>query len=190
MKSSSTTFLAALLAIFSITEAGAQVHLPQLVSDGMVLQRHAPLKIWGWAAPAEKISVTFNGKTYKTTASDDGKWDVTMKPLKAGGPYTMKISASNRIQLKDILIGDVWFCSGQSNMALQMERVKEKFANEVANVNYPQIRNFFIPTISDVSKVHEDLPPGKWTPALPGQILSFGAVSSLQKTSITKTRCR
>lgn len=177
MKSRSTTFLAALLAIFSITEAGAQVRLPQLVSDGMVLQRDAPLKIWGWAAPAEKINLTFNGKTYKTTASDDGKWDVTMKALKAGGPYTMNISASNRIQLKDILIGDVWFCSGQSNMALQMERVKEKFADEVANVNYPQIRNFFIPTISDVSKVHEDLPPGKWTPALPGQILGFGAVS-------------
>lgn len=177
MKSRSTTFLAALLAIFSITEAGAQVRLPQLVSDGMVLQRDAPLKIWGWAAPAEKISVTFNGKTYKTTASEDGKWDVTVKPLKAGGPYTMNISASNRIQLKDILIGDVWFCSGQSNMALQMERVKEKFADEIAKVNYPQIRNFFIPTISDVSKVHEDLPSGKWTPALPGQILGFGAVS-------------
>ena len=167
----------ALFAILSLTEVSAQVRLPQLVSDGMVLQRDAQLKIWGWAAPAEKISLTFNGKTYKTTATGEGKWQVMMKPLKAGGPYTMNISASNNILLKDILIGDVWFCSGQSNMALQMERVKEKFADEVANVNYPQIRNFFIPTISDVSKVHEDLPPGKWTPALPEQILTFGAVS-------------
>jgi len=177
MKTRSTSFLVALLAIFSVTELCAQVRLPQLVSDGMVLQRDAPLKIWGWAAPSEKISMTFNGKTYKTTASSDGKWHIMMKALEAGGPYTMNISGSNRIQLRDILIGDVWFCSGQSNMALPMERVKEKFAGEVANVNYPQIRNFFIPTISDVSKVHEDLPPGKWTPALPEHILSFGAVS-------------
>jgi sialate O-acetylesterase len=177
MKSRSKSFLMALFAILSLTEVSAQVRLPQLVSDGMVLQRDAQLKIWGWAAPAEKISLTFNGKTYKTTATGEGKWQVMMKPLKAGGPYTMNISASNNILLKDILIGDVWFCSGQSNMALQMERVKEKFADEVANVNYPQIRNFFIPTISDVSKVHEDLPRGKWTPALPEQILTFGAVS-------------
>ncbi|GGC63321.1 9-O-acetylesterase [Pedobacter quisquiliarum] len=177
MKSRSKTFLVALLAIFSFTELPAQVRLPQLVSDGMVLQRNAPLKIWGWAAPAEKISLTFNGKTYNTTASGEGKWHIMMKPLKAGGPYTMNIRASNSIQLKDILIGDVWFCSGQSNMALPMERVKEKFANEVATVNYPEIRNFFIPTIADVSKVREDLPPGKWTPAVPEHILSFGAVS-------------
>jgi sialate O-acetylesterase len=95
MKSRSTTLLAALLAIFSVTEISAQVRLPQLVSDGMVLQRDAPLKIWGWAAPAEKISLTFNGKTYKTTTSEDGKWEVTMKAQKAGGPYTMNISASN-----------------------------------------------------------------------------------------------
>ena len=176
MKSRSKTFLVALLAIFSFTELPAQVRLPQLVSDGMVLQRNAPLKIWGWAAPAEKISLTFNGKTYNTTASGEGKWHIMMKPMKAGGPYTMNIRASNSIQLKDILIGDVWFCSGQSNMALPMERVKEKFANEVATVNYPEIRNFFIPTIADVSKVREDLPPGKWTPAVPEHILSFGAV--------------
>ncbi len=171
-----------LKSLFSLTilcslHSQAQVRLPQLVSDGMVLQRDAPLKIWGWAAPAEKLTLKFNGKTYKATASQDGKWSLLIKPLKAGGPYTMDITASNKIILKDILIGDVWFCSGQSNMALQMERVKEKFATEVANANYPQIRNFFIPTVSDISKVHEELPPGKWRPALPEHILSFGAVS-------------
>lgn len=179
MNSRSKKFLTALfaLAVLLNIEATAEVRLPQLVSDGMVLQRDAPLKIWGWASPGEKIQLKFQGKTYQTTASAEGKWSIPMRSQKAGGPYTMDINASNKIVLKDILIGDVWFCSGQSNMALPMERVKEKFADEVSKVNYPQIRNFFIPTASDVGRVHEDLPPGKWIPALPEQILSFGAVS-------------
>lgn len=175
----STTFLTALcyLAILTNFKSAAQVRLPQLVSDGMVLQRDAPLTIWGWAAPGEKINLNFRGKNYKVTTSTDGKWSILMNPLKAGGPYTMDITASNKIVLQDILIGDVWFCSGQSNMVTPMERVKEKFADEIQKANYPQIRNFFIPTVSNVSMVQEDLPPGKWTAAVPSDLLSFGAVS-------------
>ena len=89
----------------------------------------------------------------------------------------MDISASNHITLNDILIGDVWFCSGQSNMVVNMERVKEKFPDEITNANYPQIRNFFIPTVSDVSKVHQDLPPGKWVATNPQTVFDFGAAS-------------
>ena len=75
------------------------------------------------------------------------------------------------------MIGDVWFCSGQSNMVLNMERVKEKYPNDIATANYPAIRNFFVPTLSDVSKIHKDLPTGQWVSATPKTVLNFGAVS-------------
>jgi sialate O-acetylesterase len=157
--------------------SNAEVRLPQLVSDGMVLQRDAKVNIWGWAAPGEQVNVRFHGKKYTVKTPADGKWTLVLSAMKAGGPYTMDISASNKIVLKDILIGDVWFCAGQSNMVTPMERVKEKYPDEVANANYPQIRNFFVPTVSDVTRVHEDLPPGKWMAANPENILKFGAVS-------------
>lgn len=155
----------------------AQVRLPQLVSDGMVLQRDQKINIWGWASPGEKLKVNFKDKAYKATASQDGKWMLQMPAQKAGGPYSLTIDASNHIKLNDILIGDVWFCAGQSNMVTPMERVKEKYPDEIANANYPQIRNFFIPTASDVVKEHDDLPPGKWMAATPANVLNFGAVS-------------
>src|SRR4051812_17158164 len=93
---------------------GGQVKLPALVRDSMILQRDVPVNIWGWAHAGEKISISFNNKKYKTTTGDDGKWMVKLKPMKTGGPYTMQIDASNHITLKEILVGDVWLCSGQS----------------------------------------------------------------------------
>ncbi|WP_342648165.1 sialate O-acetylesterase [Mucilaginibacter sp. CSA2-8R] len=153
------------------------MRLPQLVSDGMVLQRDQKINIWGWASPGEKLKVNFKGKTYKATTGADGKWMLQMPAIEAGGPYSMTINASNHVQLKDILVGDVWFCAGQSNMVTPMERVKERYPDEIANANYPQIRNFFVPTASDVIKEHNDLPPGKWMPATPVNVMNFGAVS-------------
>lgn len=153
------------------------VRLPQLVADGMVLQRDAKVKIWGWADAGEKITVNFQRKTYHTVTGQRGSWKITLQPMKAGGPYTMEIAGNNRISIKDVLIGDVWFCSGQSNMVLPMERVKEKYPDEIANANYPQIRNFFIKTEADVAKQHPDLLPGKWVKADSAGILGFGAAS-------------
>lgn len=162
---------------FDMNVAYAQVRLPQLISDGMVLQRDAKLKIRGWAAPGEKVTIKFNNKRYTAITTPSGDWQVEIAKMKTGGPYTMDISASNHLIINDILIGDVWFCSGQSNMVLPMDRVKEKYPDEIANANYPQIRNFFISTVSDVSKVHADLPPGKWLVCNPENVLSFGAAS-------------
>lgn len=169
--------IAAASSLLFTVPAVAQVRLPQLVSDGMVLQRDAKISIWGWAAPAEKLTLKFNGKSYKTVTAANGKWATTLPALKAGGPYTMQIDASNHLTVKDILVGDVWFCAGQSNMVINMERVKEKYPDDIAAANYPQIRNFFIPTISDVKAVHDDLPPGKWISANPQSVLTFGAVT-------------
>lgn len=169
--------MAVLANFFLISNLSAQIRLPQLIADSMVLQRDAKLKVWGWASPNERITIRFHGKTFRAKTGADGKWMVVMPPMKAGGPYTMQLSASNTLTLHDILIGDVWFCSGQSNMVLPMERVKEKYPDEISNANYPLIRNFFVPTLSDVQKVHADLPPGKWVAASPTGVLGFGAAT-------------
>jgi sialate O-acetylesterase len=152
-----------------------QVRLPRLVSDGMVLQRDASVKIWGWAEAGEEISISFNGKTYNTAADTDGKWAVTLPELKAGGPYSMDINASNHLTLKDILIGDVWVCSGQSNMDLTMDRVKYRYEDVIANSNNPAIRRFFVSKRYDFNTPQEDLQSGRWESANPKSILRFTA---------------
>jgi sialate O-acetylesterase len=153
------------------------VKLPVLISDGMVLQRDSKINIWGWAASGEKVKVKFNNKSYHAITDSKGNWKIVLPPMKAGGPYTMEIAGNNTIIINNILIGDVWFCSGQSNMVLNMERVKEKYPDVIAGANYPEIRNFFIPTTSDVTKIHDDLPVSKWISASPENVLGFGAAT-------------
>jgi sialate O-acetylesterase len=166
-----------LAASLSFRSSDAQVRLPQLISDGMVLQRDTKLKIWGWASPGEKVRINFDHKNYRATTGAYGKWRLTLASTRAGGPYTMKISASNQLVLHDVWVGDTWFCSGQSNMVLNMERAKEKYPEEIAAANFPQIHNFFVPTVSDISKLHEDFPHGTWVAADPQHVLTFGAAS-------------
>ena len=153
------------------------VRLPQLISDGMVLQRGSSIKLWGWANPREAITIKFDRKVWKTMADSSGDWYVKIPPMKPGGPFTMLINGSNHLEVKDILVGDVWFCSGQSNMVLPMERVKERYPDEIISADYPQVRNFFIPTAADVQQVHSDLPPGKWIKSSPANVLGFGAAT-------------
>src|SRR5690606_29234831 len=102
------------LAQFSVK---AELHLPALVADHMVLQRDVKVPVWGWANPNEKISVVFKNKTYSAKADETGKWLLKMDASKAGGPYELSVkSSSEQISIKDVLVGDVWICSGQSNM--------------------------------------------------------------------------
>jgi len=127
--------------------------------------------------PGERISIRFKDKTVKTVAASDTKWQVSLPAMPAGGPYTMIIRGENEIVLSDILIGDVWFCSGQSNMVLPMERLKEKYPEEVTHDHFPEIRNFFVPTALDVAGPRSDLPPGKWVSAVGTDLLSFGGLT-------------
>ncbi len=166
-----------LVFLFNSISADATVRLPQLLSNHMVLQRDMKFKIWGWASPGEKVNVDFNGKKENTVAGADQQWMVSFPAMPAGGPFTMHIKGENEIILNDILVGDVWFCSGQSNMVLPMERLKEKYPDEVANDHFPEIRNFFVPTKTDVIKIHDDLPPGRWVAAVGNDILQFGGLS-------------
>jgi sialate O-acetylesterase len=157
--------------------SAAQVRLPRLVRDSMVLQRNVPVHLWGWAFPGETISIHFCGKHFKAKTKSDGSWSVKMPPLQAGGPYTMNIDGSNHIQLKDILIGDVWICSGQSNMVHQMRLHKERYADDILNAQYPEIRQFWIPTMTDLRTPHNDLPTGFWKAATPQDVNDFSAVA-------------
>jgi sialate O-acetylesterase len=156
--------------------AFCQVRLPLLISDGMVLQRDANVKVWGWAEAGEKVTINFNGKTYDAAAGSDGKWTVTLSELKAGGPYNMEINGDNHITLKNILIGDVWVCSGQSNMELPMDRVKDKYPDVIARCDNPNIRQFIVPKRYDFQTPQENLQSGNWESANPQSVLHFTAV--------------
>ena len=170
-------YLLLLFVIIKQSQIDAQVRLPRLVRDSMILQRDANIRIWGWASKDEKIAVKFNNKSYKTKADADGKWMVTLPPMKAGGPYTMDITGKNKISLKEILIGDVWFCSGQSNMVHQMNIHDVTYAKDIADANYPQIRHFWIPTLTNLQGPQDDLPTGYWKWANPQDVRPFSAVA-------------
>lgn len=155
----------------------AQVRLPQLIRDSMILQRNVKINIWGWAANGEKVTVQFNNKTFKTTTNDSGKWLIQLPPMKAGGPYTMEISGSNKIVLHDILIGDVWVCAGQSNMEHQMKLHNVNYAAEITNANNAEIRQFKIPNITNLISPQNDLPGGSWKWADSNNVKDFSAVA-------------
>lgn len=155
----------------------AQLRLPRLISDGMVLQRDTKLTIWGWASPGEKITVRFNRKSYKTLTDKQGKWQVELPPMPAGGPYTMDVAGSSQLQVKDILIGDVWFCSGQSNMVHQLNIHDVRYAKEIATANDPTIRQFWVPTLTNLQGPQSDIPNGQWKAAVGDDVRPFSAVA-------------
>jgi sialate O-acetylesterase len=142
----------------------------------MVLQRDADVKIWGWADKGENVTINFNSRTYTTVTDANGKWIVTLSPSKAGGPYDMEIKAANLITLKNILIGDVWLCSGQSNMELDMETLKDKYPQEIADSDNDHIRQFEVPDKYYFDAPRDDVESGSWQPANPKTVLKFTAV--------------
>lgn len=152
----------------------AKIKLPALVSDGMVLQRNQKLNIWGKADANEKVEVKFLNKSYKTTADQNGNWKIVLPEQKAGGPYTMTI---NEITLKDILIGDVWLASGQSNMELPMRRLTPLYSNEIKNANNQNIRFFTVPQKYNFKSPQSELDGGKWEATNPQTILNFSGVA-------------
>jgi sialate O-acetylesterase len=157
--------------------ASSQVRLPRLISDGMVLQRNVHARIWGWASKDEGIAIRFKGKVYRTTANGSGEWKIVLPALKAGGPYTMKIDGSNHIVISDIMVGDVWVCSGQSNMELPMRRVSPIYKAEIASSENANIRHFAVPQRYDFNMPQSDLGSGEWKKANPENVMNFSAVA-------------
>lgn len=153
------------------------LRMPYLISDGMVLQRNKQINIWGWAEPCKMVTVNFLGKSYTAVADHLGKWKVTLPPMDAGGPYFMEIKCQHHaVTIKDILIGDVWVCSGQSNMVLPMERVIDLYPEELDDCNIPLIRQFTVPEKYNFKGPQEELEGGTWDVLSKETLLKFSAV--------------
>jgi sialate O-acetylesterase len=121
--------------------------LSPVFTDHMVLQRDRKDAVWGWAKPGDKVSVTLAGQSAEAVAGAEGKWQVMLPALPAGGPHTMTVSGPETVTLQDILIGDVWICSGQSNMEWKVANSNEAQA-EIAAANHPQIRSITLPHVT------------------------------------------
>ncbi len=165
-----------ILTFFIASIGRADVKLPRLVSDGMVLQRNEKIKIWGWADAEEQIQLKFLGKVYKSKADATGNWQVELPKMKAGGPYTMQIIGKNSLELQNILVGDVWICSGQSNMELPVDRVKVKYPGLVEGSKNDEIRHFAVSTTYEFNNLRSDFSTGEWKMASPETVGAFSAV--------------
>lgn len=163
--------LRALLLGLAALAAAAEVRLPYILSDHMVVQRGRPVHVWGSAAPAEKISVSFRGETAGGTADELGRWSVWLRPGDAGGPFTLTV---NRITLNDILVGDVWIAAGQSNMEWPVDWSAEP-ERERSAANWPRIR--LARTMHRVGDYPRDGWIGRtWAPCTPETVREFSAV--------------
>ena len=156
-------------------EGFSQVKLARLFSDHMVLQRQKPIPVWGWSAAKEKLTVSLAGQTLQTQTDASGKWVVKFAALEAGGPHVLSIKAkSGNLEVNDILIGEVWLCSGQSNMEFMVKQ-SDKFLEEKQHANFPQIRHFFVK--HDVTFTQQtDLSEGSWKVCSAETVGDFTAV--------------
>ncbi len=133
--------IAAALFLLVTRSALAEVSLSSLFSDGIVVQRNMPIHIWGKAALGERVTVTFRQETKSATTDALEHWEVYMTPTDAGGPYDLIVRGTNSVVIHDVLVGDVWVASGQSNMEMPMRQV-DNAETEIAAADYPQIRLF------------------------------------------------
>ncbi|WP_266365538.1 sialate O-acetylesterase [Tellurirhabdus rosea] len=174
-----------LFLIFLSTTAFAQVRLARVFSDHVVLQRQQPIPVWGWAKPGEKVSVALAGQTQSVKAGTDGKWTVRFAPLEAGGPHTLSVTAkSGKAAASDVLIGEVWLCSGQSNMEWPV-KLADNFAVEKGNANFPQIRHFFVSHEMALTP-EADLKNGDWKVCSPETVGDFTAVGFFFARELTQ----
>lgn len=180
--------LAVLLCLCATSMVNAKVKLPALISNGMVLQREQPIKIWGTADAGESVQVKFLKNAtptgvkgdklkaaYTVTTDANGKWTLTLPAMKPGGPYILQV---NDIELKDILVGDVWLCSGQSNMELPVSRVTDMFRDEISAYENTNIRQLKVPNIFNFHAPQADLPDYvAWKPLTQENVMNFSALA-------------
>jgi sialate O-acetylesterase len=173
----SLTFLSrvAAIAIAAGLSLNAAVRLPSVLGDHMVVQRGLPVHIWGFADPAESVTATFRGATRSTSADDLGRWSIYLPPGDAGGPFEMGIKGSNEITLHDILAGDVWVASGQSNMEWMVRNV-DNAKTEISAAKYPQIRLFHVKNKSSEYQL-VDVESDPWVACDPETVSNFSAVA-------------
>ncbi|HNQ34993.1 MAG TPA: sialate O-acetylesterase [bacterium] len=162
------------LLILAAVPARAEVRLPSVFGDHMVIQRDLAAPIWGWADPGETVTVTIGGKKKSAAAGPNGRWQVKLDPMAAGGPHEITVAGSkNSITIKDVLVGEVWVCSGQSNMGVRV-RSSINSDTEIANANYPRMRLFQIK--QDFSAEPKTDLPASWQVCSPETVSGFSGV--------------
>ena len=152
----------------------ANVKLPKVFGDNMVLQRDSEIPVWGWADIGEKITITFHDQKVKTTADKEGKWNVRLEPEKAGGPFSMTVKGKSEIIINNILIGDVWICSGQSNMVWPLWNTNNG-AETIQKAGNQNIRLLVVPRTISVSPL-EDVDVDGWAVCSSETVRDFSAV--------------
>lgn len=175
LKSFIRTGISVLFLAVGLQSASAEVRLPHLLSDNMVLQREMPIPIWGWANPNEKVTVKLGKSSAFTTAGTNGHWSVKLPKMTAGGPYEMKVVGGNTLILTNVLIGEVWLCSGQSNMAKPIgihpgQYPCPNYEAEIAAADYPQIRLMEVPPANPRTPA-DDVVGAQWLVCTPQNIV-------------------
>jgi len=171
------------LALAFAATAGAEIRLPNIFSDHAVLQREQPVRVWGWAVPGERLTVRFHDQSRTATANSNGAWETWLLPEKAGGPYTLSVTGSQTqkpLERDDILVGDVWIASGQSNMQFPLKGfgptmpLKDQ-AEEIANANQPRLRLLVVKRVVSLWPLGNI--DGAWTACTPDTAADFSAVA-------------
>lgn len=168
------TLLHLSLGLCLVGTAAAKLRLPAVISSGMVLQRESAAPVWGWADVGQEVTVKVAGQTKTAQAGEDGKWMLKLDPLAAGGPHRVEISAgAEKVALENVLVGEVWLCSGQSNMEWAVNSSNNP-QEEVAAANYPNVRLFYIAK-RPATQPQDDV-PSKWAECSPQSVGGFSAV--------------
>jgi len=172
----SCLFFTALLLSVSLF---AEVRLPRLFGDNMVLQRDKPIAVWGWASPGEKVTVHFNGQTKTVRTDKQGQWSLRLDPMSAGGPYQMTVNGGKSDKtFTNVMIGEVWICSGQSNMEMPIAGWGKinNYRQEIADANFDAIRQIKVPnTVALIPQT--DIPNGEWKVCSPQTAGDFSATA-------------
>lgn len=159
--------------LFCAEAVFADVSTPAIFSNHMVLQREQKNRVWGWANPGEKIRVGIAKQMHETTAGDNGAWSVILNELPTGGPYTLSIKGENELKFEDVLVGEVWICSGQSNMAFAVGN-SDNADLETLTAKYPNIRLISVPQVG--TQEPQKTFKGEWARCTPETVANFSAV--------------
>lgn len=156
---------------------GATIKLPSIISEGMVLQRNSEVTIWGWADPEEPIKITagWSGNIFETKTSAEGYWSVNIPTPEAGGPYNLNFKGYNELEVRDILIGEVWLCSGQSNMEMSVDWGINNGEEEAALADHPNIR--YIKYYKMTAETPQNNVPANWYKCSPATMRMYSATA-------------
>ena len=157
-------------------DPAARPFVSPIFGDNMVLQREKPNTLWGWSEPGDIVRVEIGGNSSSGTAAADGKWLVKIQPPAVGGPYTVKIAGKQKVELHDVLVGDVWICAGQSNMQFGLAQARNA-EEEVRNANHPRIRFFVVGQKAAYARA--DVPRGSWKVVSPATAGGRGGISAV-----------